>query len=297
MQTDDLTSVIVVAADSGPALHECIERLLASSAAVEVTLIDNASSDGMVSMVAERFAVDERLRVIRNKKNIGFGPACNTVAADLHGDVLVILNPDCYVAPDTISALRDLLHDNPGAGLIGVNVCQPDGTPERANRRRDPTLWRALMTLTGLARWESRFPRLAGIVLPSLTQTERLEEVEAVSGACLSLRRSVFDQVGGFDSGYFLHCEDLDLCRRVRAAGRKVLFAKELRAVHVQGSSSRHRPVFVSWHKHRSMWRYFRKFDNAAKNPALSALVWCGIWAHFVALLPMHGWRKFRSRV
>jgi len=122
-----------------------------------------------------------------------------------------------------------------------------------------------------------------------------VEPVEAVSGACMYLPRHVFDEIGGFDEAYFLHVEDLDICRRVRDAGYGVGVARTLHALHAQGSSSRHRPLFVSWHKHRGMWRYFRKFDPEAANPIVRGLVWLGVWAHFALSIPRHGWSLLSS--
>ena len=118
-------------------------------------------------------------------------------------------------------------------------------------------------------------------------------DAEAVSGALMLLPRRVFDLLDGFDEGYFLHCEDLDLCRRVRDAGFRVVLAGHVHVLHGKGGSSRHRPVFVSWHKHRGMWRWFRKFDPDARRPLLAALVWLGIWAHFALKLPGQLWRRF----
>jgi hypothetical protein len=96
----------------------------------------------------------------------------------------------------------------------------------------------------------------------------------------------VFETLHGFDEKYFLHCEDLDLCRRVRDAGWRVLLAGDVRVMHGKGGSSRHRPVFVSYHKHRGMWRWFRKFDPAARNPLLAMVVWFGIWLRFLLKIP-----------
>jgi GT2 family glycosyltransferase len=106
-------------------------------------------------------------------------------------------------------------------------------------------------------------------------------ETENVSGALMLVPRAVFERLGGFDEGYFLHCEDLDLCRRARDAGFEVLLAGDVRVLHRKGGSSAHRPVFVSRHKHRGMWRWFVKFDPAARNPLARVIVWCGIWSHF----------------
>ena len=152
------------------------------------------------------------------------------------------------------------------------------------------------MSMSGLSRFESRWPSFAGVEMPhaKVVSSSTVERVEAVSGACLFLPRRVFDAVAGFDERYFLHVEDLDLCRRVRDAGYDVAIANTIRATHVQGSSSRHRPVFVSWHKHRGMWRYFTTFDRAARNIVLRALVWAGLWTHFVATAPVLSLRRKR---
>ena len=110
-------------------------------------------------------------------------------------------------------------------------------------------------------------------------QASAVEPVDAVSGALMLLPRATFEAVGGFDEGYFLHCEDLDLCRRVRERGSVVVCANEIRVVHGKGGSSRSRPVFVAWHKHRGMWRWFTKFDPAARYWPVRAVVAVGIGA------------------
>lgn len=268
------TSIIVVAADSGPGLQTCIEAALASSAPVELVLVDNASTDGEVDRLARRMAADPRLRILRNADNIGFGPACNRGAAIARGDVLLFLNPDCDIRTDTVARLRTALHGDPRLGLLGVTVCDPGGAPARGNRRRDPLLRRALASMSGLSRHEARWTALQGVEMPPRTQDgPAIERVDAVSGACMALPRAVFERVGGFDEGYFLHVEDLDLCRRVRDAGFAVAIDHRLRVTHAQGGSSRHRRLFVERHKLRGMWRWFTKFDPAARNPLARAFV------------------------
>ncbi len=276
-----LTSVIVVAADSGPLLRSCVESILAARDPLELLLVDNASGDGVVEQVEAAHRADARLRVLRNAGNLGFGPACNRGAAQAVGDVFVLLNPDCIAPHDFIGRVRAALSSDPRIGMLGVQVTDTDGRPARGNRRRDPTLRRALATLTGLARLEARWPAWQGVEMPPANGAG-VETVEAVSGACMILPRAAFERVGGFDEGYFLHAEDLDLCRRVRDAGWRVAIDPGTRVAHAQGSSSRARPLFVARHKHRGMWRYFTKFDPAARNPLLRAAVWLGIWSHFV---------------
>jgi hypothetical protein len=287
-----LTSVVIVAADSGAGLIDCVAAVLASAATVEVIVVDNASTDAAVDAVASRFAADSRLRVVRNTRNVGFGSGCNRGAAGAAGDALLFLNPDCVIAPDVIGGLRANVAG--GIGLLGVAIVDARGTPEPASRRRDPTLRRSLMTMTGLSRLERRSPAFAGVALPPQLAAG-VEGVDAVSGALMFVPRTVFDQVGGFDEGYFLHAEDFDLCRRVRDAGYEVACVNSIAVVHGKGGSSRHRPLFVARQKHRGMWRWFIKFDPAARNRLLRAAVRTGLWLHFAAQAPLLAWRQWRA--
>jgi hypothetical protein len=106
-----------------------------------------------------------------------------------------------------------------------------------------------------------------------------LQPVDAVSGALMLLPRALFARLGGFDEAYRLHAEDLDLCRRAQAAGALVAVANDVRVVHLRGVSSRARPLFVEWHKHRGLWRYFRKFEA----PNLGLVTRLAVFAAIVA--------------
>lgn len=295
-----LTSLIVVAADSGPLLAKSVGSALASDVPVEVVLVDNASTDGEVERVIALYGDDARLHLLRNAENLGFGPACNRGAGIATGDVLVFLNPDCELSRGSVRGMREALDADGRIGLLGVMVCDPGGLPARGNRRRDPDLRRLLMAVTGLARFESRWPSLAGVEMPAAVDDgRRVETLEAVSGACMAMPRTIFEMLEGFDEGYFLHFEDLDLCRRTRDAGRTVAIAHAVRVTHAQGSSSRARPLFVLRHKHRSMWRYFTKFDPAARNPLLRAILRIAIQGHYILraapiVLSTH-WRRHRG--
>ena len=286
-----LTSVIVVACNSGALLADCIGSVLGSTAPVEVFVSDNNSRDGSIEALQTRWP---ELRVLRNGTNLGFGAACNRAAAPARGDMLLFLNPDCRIEADTIARLRASVDAR--TGVLGASIIGVDGKSEAASRRRDPLLWRALMTATGLARFESRWPSLAGTNLPKNSAAPTREDVDAVSGALMLVPRAAFERIGGFDEDYFLHFEDMDLCRRARDLELQVACANDVRVMHVKGTSSRARPFFVARHKHAGMWRWFRKFDPAARNPLLCALAWCGIWMHYVALTPSYAWRWLRAR-
>jgi N-acetylglucosaminyl-diphospho-decaprenol L-rhamnosyltransferase len=275
----ELTSVLIVAANSGNDVIACIEHVLDSSAPVEVIVSDNASDDGSIDVIETRWRDDARVRVIRNGKNLGFGAGCNRAAAQARGDVLLVLNPDCLLERDTIHRLRDVLANNKTIGLVGATIMDAAGRYEPASRRRDPLLRRALATMTGLGS--------TGINMENLAHGA-VEDVDAVSGALMMMSAHLFRLIGGFDEQYFLHCEDLDLCRRVRDQGARVVCANDIHVIHGKGTSSKRRPVFVAMHKHRGMWRWFTKFDPAARNVVVRAVVWLGLWSHFVLMMPRY---------
>ena len=286
-----LTSVVIVAADSGVALLECVASVLAA-ADIEVIVVDNDSHDGSIETLQSQCAPQPRLRILRNGANLGFGSGCDRGAAVAAGDALLFLNPDCQLDPAALAHLRGVLDANAGIGLIGTLQVDAKGRIDPASRRRDPLFHRALLTASGLQRLSSSFEGVELMTPPNVPT----EQVDAVSGALMLVSQRVFVQIGGFDEGYFLHCEDLDLCRRVRDAGYEVVCATDVRVLHAKGGSSRSRPVFVAWHKHRGMWRWFTKFDPAARNPLLKAFVWCGIWAAFVLKVPLlFARRAFRA--
>jgi len=101
-------------------------------------------------------------------------------------------------------------------------------------------------------------------------------------------RRAAIEEVGGFDEGYFLHCEDLDLCKRVSLCGWKIFFIPDVRVLHHQGSCSRSRPLRISWHKHCGMGRFYHKFYRRPYGLPLYLLVTAGIWIHFILGTPKH---------
>lgn len=285
-------AVIIVTADSGASLHDCVARALAEPDVKELWIVDNASLDGVPQQVAAAQAGDGRVHLLAQSRNLGFGAAVNRGAARSRSGYLLILNPDCLLAAGSVRRLLASLQAEPATGVMGAVICDPQGRPDPASRRHDPLLARALATLAGRRGG-------AGVEVAGDWPAQRMR-CDAVSGALMLLPREAWQAVGGFDEGYFLHCEDLDLCRRLRECGYGVQLDGAVRVEHGKGGSSRHRPVFVSWHKHRGMWRWFRRFDPAARRPWLALLVGGGLWLHFMAGLPsrwISGWRHRRRQV
>lgn len=263
--------VVVVTYASASTIEACLFRLLAARDVARVLVIDNHSPDDTVARVERMAARDARLSLVRNAENRGFGAACNQGATAIAQSWLAFVNPDAYVERDTLSRLVGHARGRPGAGLLGVELFDERDQVDPASRRSDPSLREQMFSL-------GRRDNLYLGRDPALT----LQPVDAVSGALMLLPAGLFLQVGGFDEGYRLHAEDLDLCRRVREAGYEVMVANDLRVLHVRGVSSRSRPLWVSWQKHRGLWRYFRKFEAATLPVWQPPLVWVALWLHFL---------------
>ena len=265
---DGAIAAVVVSHDSEETLDICLLRLRAAEGVQAIRVVDNASTDSGMQIVQRHALDDPRVRFIANPDNPGFAVACNQGAADSDAPWLAFVNPDCFVEPATLARLRDHA-DALGGALVGADLIGEDGVHDPAARRRDPDF--AAMLSSSAAR---------SLAVPS--DGTPLQRVDAVSGALLLLPRARFEAVGGFDTGYRLHAEDLDLCRRVRAAGAQVACANDEAVTHVRGVSSRSRPLFVEWHKQRGLWRYYRKFDAARHGLATRVAVFAMIWLRFV---------------
>ena len=149
-------------------------------------------------------------------------------------------------------------------------------------RRALPTPWRSFVRAFGLFRFADRWLNLFyNFNLHKQPLPDGPIEVEAISGACMLVKREVVVDVGRWDEGYILHCEDLDWCMRFRQKGWKILFVPDARIIHVQGASSQSIPVFVEWHKHKGMVRFHRKFFHHQYPGALMWLVTVGVWLRF----------------
>lgn len=269
-------SAIVVACDSGDTLGRCVDALGAAGVR-EILVVDNASADGACEALPA--AIESvPVRVMRQSSNLGFGPAVNLAAADAHGAWLAIVNPDCFVAVDTFARLLEAAARCPDVGLLGADVRDAHGRPEPAARRRDPSLARILAERLLPARWRGD----RGVTMPQGPEGS-MHVVDAVSGALMLLPRALFESLGGFDPAYRLHAEDLDLCRRVRLAGHRVIVAEGVVVTHLKGTSSVRRPFFVAWHKHRGLVRYLGRHGGAGHRAAQALVA-----GAFALALPWH---------
>jgi hypothetical protein len=277
MPQSDIAAVVVTY-QSAETIDDCLARLRAAAGVGAIRVVDNGSDDGTMEIVQRHAANDLRVHFIANPDNPGFAVACNQGAADLPRTNgvrwLAFINPDCLIEPDALTRLRDHAIATDGDLLLGADLVDDAGVRDAAARRRDPDF---SAMLSGLLRASGGASRLGVVV----DDTRPLQVVEAISGAVMLLSRALFDRLGGLDEDYRLHAEDLDLCRRAREAGAIVAVANDVRVLHVRGVSSRSRPVFVEWHKHRGLWRYFCKFEAPRRGMGTRTAVFAAIWGRF----------------
>ncbi|MGO4222657.1 glycosyltransferase family 2 protein [Lysobacter sp. TAF61] len=267
-------AVVVVTYRSGETIDDCLQRLRGADGVTAIRVVDNQSDDDTLEIVQRHAMADTRVRFIANPDNPGFAVACNQGARDANGDAswLAFVNPDCLVEPDTLARLRTLAAGQ-GDILLGADLVDEQGLRDGAARRRDPDFSAMLAGALG--------GTPAAKLELSIDDAQALQPVEAISGALMLMPRALFVRIGGFDEGYRLHAEDLDLCRRAREAGARIAVANHIRVLHVRGVSSRSRPLFVEWHKHRGLWRYFRKFEAPRRSLWLRLGVFAAIWLRF----------------
>ncbi len=275
-------AVVVVSHDSGQCLLDCITDLLAQDDALEIVVVDNASRDG----APQALAANPRVKTLLNAGNPGVGAACNQGANASIAPYLLFVNPDCRLPREAVRTLRETLQtaSNNNAkpiGMLGAQLLNEDGSEQAASRRSTPKPMQAIRAMVSTTS--------NGTPSSATDDAASVENVDAISGALMMIPRAVFDRLSGFDTAYVLHCEDLDMCRRVLAQGYAVALAPKVRITHLKGTSSRKRPVWVEWQKHRGMLRYFRKFDAAHSPWWLKIAVPLGIAAHF----PLAGLRAW----
>jgi GT2 family glycosyltransferase len=287
-------SVVIVNYSSGALLAECVHSALPQAS--EVLVVDNASTDLSLALCAQRFPNEEKLKIVRNSANLGFAAGCNIGTRAAAEPYILFLNPDCILGAGVVERMLDVLKKNPAFGMAGGRLLNADGTEQEGGRRAVPTPWRAFVRAFGLYHFHRHWPRLFyDFHLHKQPLPPTPVEVEAISGALMLARRAAMADVGPWDEGYFLHCEDLDWCMRFQQKGWKILFVPDAAVVHHKGTCSRSRPIFVEWHKHKGMMRFYRKFFRH-QYPGIMWLAAIGVWLRFGAVAIFHFIRNVGRR-
>lgn len=224
---------------------------------LEIIVVDNASSDDSVAMVKDTYPA---VRIIANSSNLGFTAANNQGLAIAQGDFILLLNPDTEVVGVALPALIDYAKRNPRDGMIGPQLLNPDGTVQ-PSRRRFPTLPVLFLESTWL---EPLLPARDRRRFFAETQPDHLiQAVDWITGAAMLTRREVIAEVGGMDEQFFMYSEELDWCRRIKAAGWEIRYLPEAKIIHHEGKSSEQVAAARHIYFQSSKVLYTRKYHGA----------------------------------
>ena len=250
-------SVVMVVYRTGEELRQSIDCVLNDAMVDELVIVDNGSASDMAERLRELGRTDPRVVLIQGHGNVGFATGANMGARAARGDHLIFLNPDAFLQPGCVASLVAGLVGKPAPSIVGACILDPDGAEQRGGRRGEVS---ALSTLLSLSRATRRFPALSRFEIhrESEAMPEEIVSIPTISGACFAARRADFDALGGFDEGYFLHVEDIDLCWRARREGGSVSFDPHAKVVHL-GHTSQSHPLKVEMHKGLGLVRFFLK--------------------------------------
>jgi GT2 family glycosyltransferase len=232
-------------------LRGCLDRLRGESPH-DLIVVDNASPDGSAEMVRREHPA---VRLIANSENLGFGAAANQAIDVCDSDYLLLLNSDTRVEPGSLRALGRYLAQNPRAAVVGPRLLNTDGTLQRSCRRF-PGSFSWLLDNRFIGKLARRL-RVAPQSMLHVWEHDSPRRVPWVVGAALAMRVEAVREVGGFDTGYFLYCEEIDLCKRLWAAGWEVHFTPATEVAHVGGASTAGDRRFIDQHMIASTLRFY----------------------------------------
>lgn len=250
-------SIIIVNYNVKEFLLNLLDSILISAKNIssEIIVVDNASDDGSVEILRERFP---NVKLIANKINVGFGSANNQAMKIAAGNYFLLINPDTIVREDTFSKMIEFFEKTPQVGIAGCKVLNPDGTLQLACRRSFPGPWTSFTKVIGLSRLFPKSRVFARYNLTYLNENQTYE-VDAVSGAFLMIRRDVYEKVGGFDEQFFMYGEDLDLCYRAQKSNFKVYYVHTTEIIHYKGESTKRSSIDETKVFYNAMHLFVRK--------------------------------------
>ena len=279
-------SIIIVTYNAGRLLKECIDSIYKESITTpfDVWVVDNNSQDDSIAMIKECFS---KVNLIENGTNIGFAKANNMALSRSKADYFLLLNPDTVVHDNAIEKVVKFVDRSPEVGIVGCRVLNEDGTLQLACRRSIPTPHVAFFRLSGLSRLFPNSKVMAKYNLTYLNPNEA-NEIDAVSGAFLMIRREVVDSIGKLDERFFMYGEDMDLCLRTKKAGWKVMYYPDAKIIHYKGECSRSNSRKATFEFYRSMCLFHKKHFAENHNPVINVIIYAGI-----LLKALMSWRSF----
>jgi len=284
--------VVIVSYRSRELLRDCLDslRVHPPERPIRVIVVDNDSGDGTAEMVAADYP---EVVLHAADQNLGFAAATNLGARLGQAPYLLALNPDTRVTAGALETVLARVETHPEVAIAGPRLVREDGSLDHAAKRSFPTPLSALGHFSGIGRRPGASGRLAAYRAPEVESGP----VDAVNGAFMLMRREAFERIGGFDEGYWMYMEDLDLCYRLAQAGRLTWYEPAAEVVHVKaGTTGGERSLRLNWAFHRGMYRFYRRNYAPRRSPLTNGAVYTGIALKLATALAQSVLRSLRRR-
>lgn len=266
-------SIVIVNWNTCDLLDRCLSGVFSTvRCRVEVIVVDNASSDGSADLVRDRYP---RCILVRNPVNLGFARANNQGFGLAKGRHVLLLNSDACPLEGCVDGMVEFLDRNPGHGAVACRLVFEDGRLQRSCRRF-PT-WLALLAAHSSLRYRECGKRAMDRWVMRDWPHDASRDVDQPAAACLLVRGETLRRVGPFDTGFFLLYNDVDLCRRIRAARHRIAYLPSLSAVHSEGASLR-RYGRLDAESFRNALHYANKYYGPLAAAAFFLLVRADAW-------------------
>ncbi len=285
-------AIVVVSYNTAFHLRRCLlslkENPITEGTSV-VIVVDNASTDGSAQMVKKKFPW---VYLIENNENYGFAYGCNQGIKTVDARYYLLFNSDAAAMGNALDVMVSFMDANPDVGAAGGLILTEDGKIQPSTLVY-PTYWNLLFSRASLL---SKIPIFRWKMLEIRQVPEDVTDVPALAGGFLILRKEALEQVGLLDERFFIYLEDIDICRRLRKNGWRVVFNPNARILHSWGASSSKRRAKAFWWHHMSMFKYFQKHYPYLL--PINLLLGIGLVGHYVlwwSINTITGWRAYRK--
>ncbi len=259
MRPDRQTVTVVIVNWNGKEeLKACLRSVAeyGGDLGVQIIVVDNGSADKSVDLVRELFPTVE---IVESAENLGFGKACNLGVKRATGELILFLNPDARLTPGALAHMVQCMETQPDIGGLGCKIRDDQGLVFELGEQRFPTPLGEFFKLMFV--FSRSFQRCGNLLRRQDPHVSR--DVVKLYGACLLVRRSVFDELGGFDNRFFMYCEDIDLCRRILAAKRRLFYLATAEILHSGGAlTEKVCGEFSTLMMCESVWKFLKKYHG-----------------------------------
>lgn len=277
-------SVIIVNWNAGEFLQKTIESLekLTCDVNYEVIIVDNNSNSNDKSFVyLDNISAEKKnYQIIKSKENLGFAKANNMAMKIANGRNILILNPDVIFHNNLVKILSDYLDNNANVGMVGPKVLTINGLFQQSCFRGKPYPKDTLFHIIGLAKMFPKCEVFNGYALWHLDR-EKIQNCWALSGCCMMVKKSLFEEIGGMDEQFFMYQEETDWGIRCKNVGKEIIYNPEAIVTHVGGVTTKKIRVKSILYFTQSMEKFFRKHFWKKYNFIQKAFWLTLIWSNF----------------